>query len=79
MEQDFNDKRLRFFIGDICDGQRLARAMQGIDIVIHAAALKHVPICNPTWIFTKVLHPNKKSENFGNYSCKWRIWQIFEK
>ncbi|MCL2459737.1 MAG: UDP-N-acetylglucosamine 4,6-dehydratase (inverting) [Euryarchaeota archaeon] len=45
MEQDFNDKRLRFFIGDIRDERRLARAMQGVDIVIHAAALKHVPIC----------------------------------
>ncbi len=40
-----NDPRLRFFIGDIRDGQRLERAMYGVDLVIHAAALKHVPIC----------------------------------
>ena len=45
MERDFDDKRLRLLIGDIRDERRLARAMQGIDIVIHAAALKHVPIC----------------------------------
>ena len=45
MERKFNDKRLRFFIGDIRDRTRLGRAMNGADIVVHAAALKHVPIC----------------------------------
>lgn len=39
-----NDKRLRFFIGDVRDLERLKRAMHGADIVIHAAALKQVPI-----------------------------------
>ena len=39
-----NDKRLRFFIGDVRDKDRLKRAAEGIDIVIHAAALKQVPI-----------------------------------
>ena len=39
------DPRLRFFIGDVRDGDRLRRAMQGIDIVIHAAAMKQVPAC----------------------------------
>src|SRR3712207_1685625 len=34
---------LRFFIGDVRDGERLMRAMEGIDYVVHAAALKHVP------------------------------------
>ena len=34
---------LRYFIGDIRDGSRLKRALEGIDIVIHAAALKQVP------------------------------------
>ena len=44
-EQDRNyDKNiLRFFIGDVRDGERLKEAMRGIDIVIHAAALKQVP------------------------------------
>jgi len=45
MERKFNDSRLRFFIGDVRDEKRLSRAMNGVDIVVHAAALKHVPIC----------------------------------
>jgi UDP-N-acetylglucosamine 4,6-dehydratase len=46
MEKSFNsDPRLRFFIGDIRDKDRLERAMDGADIVIHAAALKQVPAC----------------------------------
>lgn len=36
--------QVRFFIGDIRDGQRLKRACEGINIIVHAAALKHVPI-----------------------------------
>jgi len=36
---------LRFFIGDVRDRERLQRAMRGIDIVVHAAALKQVPAC----------------------------------
>ncbi len=39
------DSRLRFCIGDVRDRDRLERAMHGIDLVVHAAALKHVPIC----------------------------------
>jgi UDP-N-acetylglucosamine 4,6-dehydratase (inverting) len=45
MERKFNDERLRFFIGDVRDRNRLYRAMNGADIVVHAAALKHVPVC----------------------------------
>lgn len=43
-------KKLRFFIGDIRDKDRLKRAFKGVDIVIHAAAMKQVPACeyNPT-------------------------------
>lgn len=41
----FSDPRLRFFIGDIRDVNRLRRAMRGVDIVVHAAALKQVPAC----------------------------------
>lgn len=44
MEEKFNDNRLRFLIGDVRDKERLRRAVENIDIVIHAAALKHVPI-----------------------------------
>ena len=36
---------LRYFIGDVRDGYRLSRAMEGVDYVIHAAALKQVPAC----------------------------------
>ena len=45
MEQRFRDDRLRFFIGDVRDEARLNRAMSSVDIVVHAAALKHVPAC----------------------------------
>jgi UDP-N-acetylglucosamine 4,6-dehydratase (inverting) len=40
---EYKDK-LRFFIGDVRDRERLYRAFVGVDIVIHAAALKHVPL-----------------------------------
>jgi UDP-N-acetylglucosamine 4,6-dehydratase len=43
MQKDNNDERLRFFLGDVRDKDRLVWALKGIDIVIHAAALKHVP------------------------------------
>jgi UDP-N-acetylglucosamine 4,6-dehydratase (inverting) len=45
MEQLFKNDKLRFFIGDVRDKDRLNRAMNGVDVVIHAAALKHVPVC----------------------------------
>jgi UDP-N-acetylglucosamine 4,6-dehydratase len=41
----YNDPRLRYFIGDVRDRERLTRAMHGVDIVVHAAALKQVPAC----------------------------------
>jgi UDP-N-acetylglucosamine 4,6-dehydratase/5-epimerase len=44
MESKFNDDRLRFFIGDIRDFPRLTKALEDIDIVFHAAAIKHVPV-----------------------------------
>lgn len=43
MEHKFDDNRLRFFLGDINDLERLKRALEDIDIVFHTAALKHVP------------------------------------
>ena len=52
MQQRVSDphKKLRFFIGDIRDRERLERAFSGVDIVVHAAALKQVPATeyNPT-------------------------------
>jgi len=41
----FNQPILRYFIGDVRDQDRLRRAMQGVDVVVHAAALKQVPAC----------------------------------
>jgi UDP-N-acetylglucosamine 4,6-dehydratase/UDP-glucose 4-epimerase len=43
MENQFDDERLRFLLGDINDYERLKRAFENIDIVFHTAALKHVP------------------------------------
>lgn len=50
MSQKFNDKCMRYLIGDVRDSNRLESVCQGIDYIIHAAALKHVPIAefNPT-------------------------------
>ncbi len=46
MAREFgDDPRLRFFIGDVRDAKRLRRAMQGVDVVVHAAAMKQVPVC----------------------------------
>ena len=41
----FDQPNLRYFIGDVRDRDRLLRAMHGVDIVVHAAALKQVPAC----------------------------------
>jgi len=45
MAQEFNSSRLRFFIGDVRDKDRLYRAFNNVDFVVHAAALKQVPAC----------------------------------
>lgn len=45
MAQEYTDSRIRFFIGDVRDKTRLYRAFAGVDIVVHAAALKHVGSC----------------------------------
>jgi len=50
MQQKFNDKCMRYFIGDVRDADRVNQAMVGVDYVIHAAAIKQVPSSeyNPT-------------------------------
>jgi UDP-N-acetylglucosamine 4,6-dehydratase len=45
MRAEFNDPRLRFLIGDVRDANRITDACRGIDIVVHAAALKRVETC----------------------------------
>lgn len=44
MASEYNAPCMRYFIGDVRDGDRLLKAMDGVDFVVHAAALKHVPI-----------------------------------
>ena len=44
MAQVFDSTIMRYFIGDVRDSTRLKQAMDGVDYVIHAAAIKHVPI-----------------------------------
>jgi UDP-N-acetylglucosamine 4,6-dehydratase len=43
MQQKYNNPCMRYFIGDVRDGNRLKEAMDGVDFVIHAAAMKQVP------------------------------------
>lgn len=44
MQQELPDRRVRFFIGDVRDKERLLRAFEGVDVVFHAAAMKHIPL-----------------------------------
>jgi FlaA1/EpsC-like NDP-sugar epimerase len=45
LEQELQSKKIRLFIGDVRDKERLRRAVEDTDIIFHAAALKHVPLC----------------------------------
>jgi FlaA1/EpsC-like NDP-sugar epimerase len=45
LQEEIKSSKLRILIGDIRDKRRLEWAMKGVDIVFHAAALKHVPLC----------------------------------
>jgi UDP-N-acetylglucosamine 4,6-dehydratase len=45
MRMVYDDPRLRYFIGDVRDNERLHRAIRGVDVIVHAAALKQVPSC----------------------------------
>lgn len=60
MQQEFKQyaDKLRFFIGDVRDKERLTRAFEGVDYVIHAAALKQVPACeyNPAEAIKTNIH-----------------------
>jgi UDP-N-acetylglucosamine 4,6-dehydratase len=69
------DDVVRFFIGDVRDESRLRKAMEGIDVVIHAAALKQVPACeyNPfEAIKTNVLG----AENVINAALANRVTRV---
>jgi len=45
MASEFSDPRLRYFVGDVRDASRLQLAFRGVDIVVHAAGMKHVHLC----------------------------------
>jgi len=45
MSQEYADAPMRYFIGDVRDFERLKRAFLGVDVVVHAAAMKQVPAC----------------------------------
>lgn len=45
LEMGLQSEKIRLFVGDVKDKERLIRAVEGVDIVFHAAALKHVPLC----------------------------------
>ena len=75
MAQRFTQKELRFFIGDVRDLDRLERALKGVDIVVHAAALKQVPAAeyNPIeCIKTNVIG----SENVINACIDQRVSKV---
>ena len=76
MAQQFSEAQypaLRYFIGDVRDKDRLTRAFEGIDIVIHAAALKQVPTCeyNPfEAIKTNILGAQNVIEACDRHGCE---------
>jgi UDP-N-acetylglucosamine 4,6-dehydratase len=58
MQQEFYQPCMRYFIGDVRDGERLMQATGGVDYIIHAAALKQVPAAeyNPTECIKTNIH-----------------------
>lgn len=70
-----NAPALRFFIGDVRDAERLEMALRGVDIVVHAAALKHVPAAeyNPfECIRTNVMG----AENVANAAIRQNVQRV---
>ncbi len=58
MAQQYSEKCMRYFVGDVRDFKRLKKAMRGVDYVIHAAAMKHVDIAeyNPMECINTNIH-----------------------
>jgi UDP-N-acetylglucosamine 4,6-dehydratase len=75
LQQQIDDQRVRYFIGDVRDEARLSRALHGVDYVVHAAALKQVPAAeyNPMeCIKTNVLG----AENLINASIDAKVKRV---
>jgi UDP-N-acetylglucosamine 4,6-dehydratase len=75
MQAVFSDPRMRYFIGDVRDLQRLQRAFHGVDFVVHAAALKQVPALeyNP---FEAVLTNIMGAENIINAAIDQGVQKV---
>lgn len=75
MQQTYNDPCMRYFIGDVRDLSRLEEAMQGVDYVIHAAAMKQVPAAeyNPMECIKTNIHG---AENVIKASIKNNVTKI---
>ena len=83
MAQEFSNDEypcMRYFLGDVRDKERLVRAMEGIDVVIHTAAMKHVDLAeyNPMeYVNTNILgaknvieasYYNKVSKSYSTFN-----------
>ena len=68
MSQKYAGTEMRYFIGDVRDRERLNTAMQNIDYVIHAAAIKHVPVAeyNPLECIKTNIHGAENVISCGN-------------
>lgn len=75
MASEFSHSSMRYFIGDVRDESRLNTAMNGVDFVIHAAAMKHVPIAeyNPMECIKTNIHG---AQNVINASLKNRVEKV---
>ncbi len=75
MAQEFDSSIMRYFIGDVRDEDRLNTSMNGVDFVIHAAAMKHVPIAeyNPMECIKTNIHG---AQNVINASIKNRVEKV---
>ena len=75
MAQEFSSSSMRYFIGDVRDENRLNTAMNGVDFVIHAAAMKHVQIAeyNPMECIKTNIHG---AQNVINASLKNRVEKV---
>lgn len=78
MQQVFRDPRLRFFIGDVRDRDRLMMAMKGCDYVIHAAALKQVPAAeyNPMECIKTNVHGAENVIAAALENCVYRVMAL---
>ena len=81
MQNEFKQyaDKLRFFIGDVRDKERLTRAFEGVDYVIHAAALKQVPACeyNPAEAVAAGM-PRKQAYEFAAQSVLGSARMVLE-